>query len=191
MVHGYLCASQQTSIADKGPQHKEHGITEHTTGCRNVLVVVLYIVEGIVFFPVYTLPSERYLMVFLSCGVPRLCLPLLVTGNLSDMPAVLLIDCFLYCAHTCMYMYMSACIAPIPASVVPPQLLQICLNVMYLMQRLVANSWLEFTAGHCEAPQRHSRNLSIANVSYHGPDKTSSTSSRSQRVTGAHAVSPV
>ena len=117
VVHGYLCAWQQTRIADKSPQHKEHGITEHTTGCRNVLVVVLYIVEGIVFFPVYTLPSERYLMVFLSCGVPRLCLPLLVTGNLSGMPAVLLIDCFLFCAHTCMYM--SLCMVPMPASVVP------------------------------------------------------------------------
>ena len=81
--------------------------------------------------------------------------------------------------------------APMPSSVVPPQLLHICFNVISLMQRLLANSWLEFTAGHCEAPQRHSRNLSVANAGYHGPATTSSTSSRSETVTEAHAVSPV
>ena len=37
VVHGYLCTWQQTRIADKSPQHKEHGITEQRTGCRNVL----------------------------------------------------------------------------------------------------------------------------------------------------------
>ena len=35
----------------------------------------------------------------------------------ANMPAVLLIDCFLFCAHTCMYM--SLFMAPMPASVVP------------------------------------------------------------------------
>ena len=97
-----------------------------------------------------------------------------------------------FCAYMLVYVHVSMYSADaMPSSVVPPQLLHICLNVMSLMQRLVANSWLEFTAGHCEAPQRHSRNLYIANVSYHGPDKTSSTRSCSQRVTEAHAVSPV
>ena len=134
--------------------------------------------------------TENRMQGCLSCGVPRVCLLLLVTGTLSGTTAVLLLDCFLYCVHTCMYMHMSACIAPMQVSIVMPHLLQICLNVRYLMQRLLANSWLDFTAGHCEAPQRHSRNLSIANASYHGPATTSSTSSRSETVTEAHAVSP-
>lgn len=90
------------------------------------------------------------------------------------------------CAYMLVYMHVSMYSADaMPSSVVPPQLLHICLNVMSLLQRLVANSWLEFTAGHCEAPQRHSRNLYIANVSYNGPDKTSTTRSCSQRVTEA------
>ena len=96
------------------------------------------------------------------------------------------------CAYMLVYAHVSMYGADaMPSSVVPPQLLHICLNVMSLLHLLFANSWLEFTTGHCEAPQRHSRNLPIASVSYHGPDKTSSARSGSQRVTKAHAVSPV
>ena len=90
------------------------------------------------------------------------------------------------CGYMLVYMHVSMYSADaMPSSVVPPQLLHICLNVMSLLQRLVANSWLEFTAGHCEAPQRHSRNLYIANVSHNGPDKTSTTKSCSYWVTEA------
>ena len=181
VVHGYLCASQQASIADKGQQHKEHGITKHTTGCRNVLVVVLCIVLGIVFFPVYTVPSERTLFVHDGNGK-------LVRYFSRTTHWLFLV----FCAYMLVYVHVSMYSADaMPSSVVPPQLLHICLNVMSLLPHLVANSWLEFAAGHCEAPQRHSRNLSIPNVSYHAPDKTSSTRSRSQRVPKAHAVSPV
>ena len=58
--------------------------------------------DGLSFFRVSTgflyvcIPFNSFLMALLSCGVPRL---------------------FLFCAHTCMYM--SLCIAPMPASMVP------------------------------------------------------------------------